>query len=125
MDLASIQKFLTLVIEYAPQWADEGWGGYIIPGAMTTQASGFIMMTPKLNLSAATTSMQPILDFATSLGNLNVGLDYGVITEPSYYSTYQQFIAPKEEVNQADDRVVAELTKYRSLWVLELPLAAG
>lgn len=101
MDLASIQKFLTLVIEYAPQWADEGWGGYITPGAMTTQASGFVMMTPKLNLSAATQSMEAISDFAASLANLNIGLNHSVTSEPSYYSAYQTFLETNEEVSKS------------------------
>lgn len=99
MDLTTISKFLTILIQNADKWADEGWGGYIEPGAMTTQASGFILVTPKLNLSAATASMQPISDFAQSLVDLNVGLDHSVTTELSYYAAYQAFLVPNEEVH--------------------------
>lgn len=109
--MAAIRKFLALVIEYAPQWADEGWGGYITPGALTTQTSGFIMMTPKLNLSAATKSMQAISNFATSLEDLNIGLEHSVTSEPSYYSAYQKFLVPNEEVSKAILYIVADLIR--------------
>lgn len=65
---------------------------------MTTLGSGFVMMTPKLNNSAAVASMKPITDFAANLLLLNVGLDHSVTEEPSYLSAYNQFLVPNEEV---------------------------
>lgn len=100
MDLTDISKFLTILIQNAAQWGDEGWGGYIEPGAMTPQASGFVLMTPKLNLTEAQASMQPITDFASSLANLNIAIDNSITTVDSYYSAYQQFLVPNEEVHR-------------------------
>lgn len=98
MDLTSIQKFLTILIQNAAKWGDEGWGGYIEPGAITTQSSGFVLMTPKLNLTEAQASMKPITDFASDLLSLNIAVDNSVTTSDSYYSAYQQFLVPNEEV---------------------------
>ncbi|KAF7972996.1 hypothetical protein HWV62_16490 [Athelia sp. TMB] len=98
LDLATIEKFLAIVINSTATWADEGWGGYIEPGAMTTQASGFVLMTPKLNLVEAQASMAQITGFAADLLSLNIGIDHSVTTEHSYYSAYQNFLVPNEEV---------------------------
>lgn len=98
MDIDNIQKFLAILIANAAKWGDEGWGGYIEPGAITTQASGIVLMTPKLSLDEATTSMKPVLDFATSLTGLNIPMNAQVTTANSYYSAYQQFLVPNEEV---------------------------
>lgn len=118
LNLASIQQFTQICIQNAAKWADEGWGGYIEPGAMTTLASGLVLMTPKLNNSAAVASMKPLTDFAANLLQLNVGLDYSVTQEPSFLSAYNQFLAPNEEVrNHIACISINELIVIFSLWV--------
>ena len=60
------------------------------------------MITPKLSLAEANASMAPILDFAASLGNATV--EYGLVTMPSFTTTYDTFIAPgteKVDISQA------------------------
>jgi len=62
---------------------------------MGSQASGFVLFTPLLNLTAARASMQPLTDFANSLGT--VPLNNSVETEPSFYQAYQKYLVPNEE----------------------------
>ncbi|KAK3045560.1 hypothetical protein LTS18_013701, partial [Coniosporium uncinatum] len=94
-DLTAINKFITLCTQNANKWADEGWGGYIAPGAQSRLASGFILMTPKLNHSAAVASMKPITDYVASLGN--VALNNEIDTSPSFFQAYEKYIMPNEE----------------------------
>lgn len=53
------------------------------------------MMTPKLSLAEANTSMSPILEFFSSLGNATIAS--GLVTMPSFYTAYETFIAPSTE----------------------------
>lgn len=62
---------------------------------MGSQASGFVLLTPLLNLTAARASMKPLTDFANSLGT--VPLNNSVETEPSFYQAYQKYLVPNEE----------------------------
>jgi len=94
-DLTAINKFITLCTQNANKWADEGWGGYIAPGAQSRLASGFILMTPKLNHSAAVASMKPITDYVASIGN--VALNNEIDTSPSFFQAYEKYIMPNEE----------------------------
>ncbi|EMC94258.1 hypothetical protein BAUCODRAFT_36730 [Baudoinia panamericana UAMH 10762] len=94
-DINSINKFISLCVMNADKWATEGWGGYIAPGAQSVFASGMILMTPKLNHSAAVASMKPITDYVASLGN--VPLNNEVDTSPSFYQAYNTYILPNEE----------------------------
>ena len=42
----NLRDFLQVLIENAVQLAENGWGGYIEPNAMSNQASGLVLMTP-------------------------------------------------------------------------------
>lgn len=98
MNLFSIQQFLQICIQNGAKWADDGWGGYIEPGAISTLSSGLVLMTPKLNLTQAQASMKPMTDFAQNLLNLNIGINAEVSTTNSYYEAYQKFLEPNEEL---------------------------
>ncbi|KAK5118670.1 hypothetical protein LTR85_008135 [Meristemomyces frigidus] len=94
-DATSVNKFISICVENANNWASDGWGGYIAPGAMSVLASGMIFFTPKLSHSEAVASMKPMTDYVASLGN--VVLNNEVDTSPSFYQAYNTYILPNEE----------------------------
>ncbi|KAL5334483.1 hypothetical protein BJX70DRAFT_405421 [Aspergillus crustosus] len=65
---ASAFEFISITVANADKWAAEGWGGYIVPGALDVGISLFVMTTSVLDQSNAERSMKPITDFARSLG---------------------------------------------------------
>lgn len=95
-NLDNVRGFLKVLIENAKQHAIDGWGGYIEPNAMTNQASGLVLFTPKLNNAQAKASMKPVTDYAASLGNivLNNEVDEG----GSFLSAYNKYLVPNEEL---------------------------
>lgn len=95
LDLDSRRKLVKICAQNADKWATEGWGGYIAPGAKSTQTSGLILMTPKLTHAEAVISMKPLTNFAASL--LNLPQKNGVHSEPSFYQAYQKYIVPNQE----------------------------
>ncbi|UZJ55526.1 hypothetical protein CBS101457_004846 [Exobasidium rhododendri] len=94
--ITNVQNFLQVCIQNAERLAQDGWGGYIEPNAMSNQASGLVLFTPKLNNTAAKASIKNITDYAASLGNivLNNEVDEG----GSFYSAYQKYLVPNEEL---------------------------
>jgi FAD/FMN-containing dehydrogenase len=94
-DPNSSSEFISLLIQNATQWAKEGWGGYLLPGTVGKQISGFLMMTPLLNNSQAVASMKAVFDFANTSGNYiyNSGVD----EYDSFYDMYETFLAPSGE----------------------------
>jgi len=95
-NLDNIRGFLQVLIQNAKSLAQDGWGGYIEPNAMSNQASGLVLFTPKLNNVQAKASMKNITDYAASLGNivLNNEVDEG----GSFYSAYNKYLVPNEEL---------------------------
>jgi hypothetical protein len=91
-----VQNFLQVVIQNAKSLAQDGWGGYIEPNAMSNQASGLVLFTPKLNNAQAKASMKNITDYAASLGN--IVLNNEVSPGGSFYAAYQKYLVPNEEV---------------------------
>ncbi|KAB8748979.1 hypothetical protein FH972_026530 [Carpinus fangiana] len=83
-------KYLQLLLDNAEKWADEGWGGYILPGLLSGTLSTFAAITPSLTLEEAKASMKPIVDFATSLGNINVPLTVNITTLPHGFYDFLQ-----------------------------------
>ncbi|RDW65599.1 hypothetical protein BP5796_10291 [Coleophoma crateriformis] len=81
---ANIGRWLEIVVENGLQWAKQGWGGHYV-------ASNIISVTPLLNLSEATASMEPAATFARS----NNG---SVVIEilPSWYSFYIKYVIPNQ-----------------------------
>ncbi|KAI5367630.1 putative berberine/berberine, FAD-binding domain, PCMH-type, FAD-binding, type PCMH, subdomain 2 [Septoria linicola] len=92
---STIRRFIEICTELGDRWADDGWGGYIAPGALSSLVSGMIMMTPKLTHEQAVASMKPLTDYVASLGV--VPLDNSINTEPSFYTAYQKYIGPNQE----------------------------
>ncbi|KAL9080968.1 MAG: hypothetical protein Q9157_000378 [Trypethelium eluteriae] len=94
----TFHDFMQTIIANSDKWAFEGWGGYIIPAppGEASITSSFLMMTPKLSASEANSSMAPIFNFSSSLGNRTLGS--GLVPMPSFYQAYETFIAPGAEV---------------------------
>jgi hypothetical protein len=111
VDMNGTATFLQICIENAAQWAADGWGGYIDPGAFPGQSGGFIMITPTLNYTAARASMQPIFDFVASVagGSNGTNASASLVTVGSFYEAYEQFIAPDEEVSTSTSVASASL----------------
>ncbi|KAJ0425698.1 hypothetical protein BJY00DRAFT_298348 [Aspergillus carlsbadensis] len=91
-----IEEFLSIVVANTEKWADEGWGGYILPAAVGG-ASTVAMGTTLLDLGQAQASMQPLIDLANravesgALGNATV------ITG-DYYNILRAIIAREESL---------------------------
>ncbi|KAF2163800.1 hypothetical protein M409DRAFT_57280 [Zasmidium cellare ATCC 36951] len=54
---SSITQFTRILTQNGDRWASEGWGGYVAPGALSTQISGLILLTPSLSYADAVTPM--------------------------------------------------------------------
>jgi FAD/FMN-containing dehydrogenase len=94
--LTNVQNFLKVVIQNSKSLAQDGWGGYIEPNAMSTQASGLVLFTPKLNNAQAVASMKNITDYAASLGN--IVLNNEVVEGGTFLNAYNTYLVPNEEV---------------------------
>lgn len=92
----AMQNFLKICIANAQQWANDGWGGYIEPGAITSQGSGLVLFTPKLTNAQAKVSMKPITDWASALGTL--ALNNVVAEAGSFLNAYNTYLVPNEEL---------------------------
>ncbi|KAM3424086.1 hypothetical protein BST61_g11364 [Cercospora zeina] len=80
--------FHKILLDNAEKRAAEGWGGYVLPGALQGTAATMNILTPKLTLAEAKDSMQPVVDFALSLGNIPVMIN--ITTLPNGYHDYIQ-----------------------------------
>jgi len=63
---------------------------------MSKQASGMVLMTPKLTNAEAKASMKPLTDYVASLGN--IALNNEVDQADSFLQAYNQFLVPNEEL---------------------------
>ncbi|SCZ90958.1 BZ3500_MvSof-1268-A1-R1_Chr1-3g02421 [Microbotryum saponariae] len=95
-DPNSARNFLAMCVENAIKWAADGWGGYIQPGALSQQGSGFVMFSTILNNDQAKASMKAATDFASQLGN--VVINNTVVQRPSFLQAYQEFLFPNDEL---------------------------
>ena len=68
----------------------------IQPGAMSKQASGLVLMTPKLTNAEAKASMKPLNDYVASLGN--IVLNNQVDQVDSFLKAYQTYLLPNDEL---------------------------
>ncbi|KZP28938.1 FAD-binding domain-containing protein [Athelia psychrophila] len=76
--------FLKLVTNNALKWGKEGWGGHI-------GANNLITVNPKLTLAEAQASMQPIVDYVTSLNGSVV-----IETVPSWNTFFNKYVPSAE-----------------------------
>ncbi|PWN86912.1 FAD-binding domain-containing protein [Acaromyces ingoldii] len=97
-NLDSVRGFLKVLIENARSIAQDGWGGYIEPAAMSTQASGLVLFTPKLNNAAAKASMKNVTDYVAALTSANVILNNEVDEGGTFFSAYNKYLVPNEEL---------------------------
>jgi hypothetical protein len=81
---------LEVLIDNAQKWAEQGWGGYVLPGIFQGTIATFAAITPKLTLEEAKVSMQPLVDFAQSLTNLTITLQVDITTLPNGYHDFLQ-----------------------------------
>ena len=63
---------------------------------MSAQASGLVLMTPKLTNAEAKASMKPLTDYVSSLGN--IALNNEVDQVDSFLQAYNQFLVPSASV---------------------------
>lgn len=87
LDEESQRQVLTVLVKNANSWFQDGWGGYIIPGATFP----VWLMNPVLNPAAANASLQPLLDLATQLG-----ATVQVTTYQSFQELYEEQIKNSE-----------------------------
>ncbi|KAJ7754480.1 FAD-binding domain-containing protein [Mycena metata] len=78
--------FYEVVVNNSVRWAEQGFGGYIEP----FQA---LYVTPKLNSTESSATMQPLFDYVTSLAPTDPGVEILSLELPSYGTFYQTFIA--------------------------------
>lgn len=62
------------------------------PSAMSKQASGLVLMTPKLTNAEAKASMKPLTDWVATLGN--IALNNEVDQASSFLDAYNRFLVP-------------------------------
>lgn len=95
-NLNNVRNFLQVLIQNAYTLAKDGWGGYIEPNAMSDQASGFVLFTPKLTNAQAMASMKNITDYVNTLGN--IVLNNEIVDGGSFYNAYNNYLVPNEEL---------------------------
>ncbi|TVY15434.1 FAD-linked oxidoreductase, partial [Lachnellula arida] len=94
-DPNSSAELLSLMIQSATTWAEQGWGGYLSPGAYSLEYQSLILMTPLLTNEEAIAAMTPLFDLANAPGNYVYSS--GVNTVDSYYEMYNVYLAPGGE----------------------------
>ena len=83
--------FYKVLIDNAQALSADGWGAYILPGALQGTVASFGGITPKLQtVQAAQKSLAPIIKFAQSLPNLNIPLQVNITTLPHGYYDFLQ-----------------------------------
>ncbi|KAM3503622.1 hypothetical protein MY10362_004094 [Beauveria mimosiformis] len=101
---------LSIMVDNADKWAKEGWGGYLMPGALTDQSSVVILVTPSLTHQDAVLSMKPLGDFVSSLGNIHIPTFAGVETKDSFSEVLKSpFLTGLDSTNNAGYAVASRL----------------
>ncbi|KAH6629722.1 hypothetical protein C7974DRAFT_192464 [Boeremia exigua] len=81
-NVTDFTQFLGILMENAPGWAREGWGG---PNGL-----GYVaMVNPFLSLAEAKRSMQPLTSYVSSIGGSVV-----IEQHSSFLSVYSQYVQP-------------------------------
>lgn len=81
----STKEMWSIVVEHSLEWVKEGWGSFL-----TGESALFV--TPALNSSAASDSMQPLLDFGNKLKTDNVANVTVIFQEfPTWGSFFNTF----------------------------------
>ena len=89
LDLGS--DFFKILIDNAEAWAADGWGAYILPGAVEGTVASFGGITPKLkSKQEAEKSLAPLINFAKSITNLTIPLQVNITTIPHGYYDFLQ-----------------------------------
>ncbi|KIP11884.1 hypothetical protein PHLGIDRAFT_63045 [Phlebiopsis gigantea 11061_1 CR5-6] len=82
--LDTLAAWYELTVNNSLRWGEQGWGGHIT-------AASIIHVNPLLNNSAAQSSMQVAIDFATSHGGS------GLVDElPSWYAFFEKYVTSAE-----------------------------
>lgn len=82
--------FISVLMDNAEKWTAEGWGGYVLPSLLSGTISTFSAITPRLTLDEAKASMQPLVDFASSISNLSASLQVNITTLPNGFYDFLQ-----------------------------------
>ncbi|TVY32503.1 FAD-linked oxidoreductase, partial [Lachnellula subtilissima] len=94
-DPNSSADLISLMIQSATQWAAEGWGGYLSPGAYSKQYHSLILMTPLLTNAQAVAAMTPLFDLAYASGN--TVYSSGINSVDGYNEMYKVYLEPGGE----------------------------
>ncbi|KAJ0413820.1 FAD-binding domain-containing protein [Aspergillus carlsbadensis] len=81
---ANVAQLISILVDNAEKWADEGFGGYVYPGLATGFYSTALLATSKLSKTEARESLQPLIRFTNNL----LGLTFGTVnitTVPGIY----------------------------------------
>ncbi|OCL14667.1 isoamyl alcohol oxidase [Glonium stellatum] len=78
----NILPFLTLLVDESLRWSSEGWGGHL-------GSHNFINVTPLLNLSEATRSLEAVSNYALAHNGTVV-----IEAMPNWYSFYTKYVIP-------------------------------
>ncbi|CZR69907.1 uncharacterized protein PAC_19807 [Phialocephala subalpina] len=81
---------IDMVLDNAQKWANDGWGGYLVPGKALFEV---ILITPKLTLDEAKASMQPVLNYTDWLQSQGVTVTANVTTLANYWEFYNEPIS--------------------------------
>ncbi|GJE86543.1 FAD-binding domain-containing protein [Phanerochaete sordida] len=80
----SLPAWYRIMINNSLRWGQEGWGGHLVGG-------GLIYVNPRLNNSAAHSSMREAIDFAKEHGGV------GLVDElPSWYAFFTKYVLTAE-----------------------------
>ncbi|KAH7335056.1 hypothetical protein B0J17DRAFT_720576 [Rhizoctonia solani] len=78
----NLKAFMTILVENAVRWSEEGWGGYVYTPAG-------IIANPLLNASQAEESLKPMTDFfKTATNGVGGGAGSGALGQWAKYSSF-------------------------------------
>ncbi|GAB1527168.1 hypothetical protein RhiTH_010343 [Rhizoctonia solani] len=109
----NLRSFMTILVENAVRWSQEGWGGYVYTPAG-------IIANPLLNASQAAQSLKPITDFFKNVKNgAGGGAGSGAQGQWTEYSTFLPLftaIVSGSGIPNPKNRAIASRLVPRSLF---------
>ncbi|KAF8725196.1 oxygen-dependent FAD-linked oxidoreductase family, partial [Rhizoctonia solani] len=109
----NLRSFMTILVENAVRWSQEGWGGYVYTPAG-------IIANPLLNASQAAQSLKPITDFFKNVTNgAGGGAGSGAQGQWAEYSTFLPLftaIVSGSGIPNPKNRAIASRLVPRSLF---------
>ncbi|GAM91388.1 hypothetical protein ANO11243_094380 [Dothideomycetidae sp. 11243] len=92
LSTAEQRQLLTVLVQNAADWFDEGWGGYCYPAGATRPNFKVQLINPRLTSDQAKASLARLLEFAAPLTK-NITLK----TYSNFWDLYTENIKPSQE----------------------------